>query len=418
MVLAGSQPSWAQSSSVLETPDPHQRFDELRAQAAIGVVTDAVFEQLLELRSDIKLSGSGAELMPVLDDLLNKLWHQRHRVQAPKRPEFSPVQILIAQIQNASHIRLTDISTPAELARFQKHFRQRVLDLAGTPSQVVPLNPEVVSREEREQYWIEELVFTAEPGVLVPAFICIPKDIEFPAPAVLCLHQHAGEYYQGASELLGRNGANPDQALAHELAERGYVTLAIDARGFGRRADDEGELDYYGLALGRPLLGQLLWDDLRSIDYLLSRPEVDDARIGVIGHSMGGVRSLFLAGVDSRIRAAVVSGAYTSYRVLMGLRGGNQPPSTWLPGLLQYGDMEHVLALAIPRPMLLVAAMDDETVPWSPAQQGLTEVRQLYTVAGKSGRLNVLLSLSPQHRFEEKLRNDAYNWLDRKLRSQ
>ncbi len=99
-----------------------------------------------------------------------------------------------------------------------------------------PLDARVVERVEEPRYTREKVWFWSEPHEPVGAYLLLPNGADFPAPAVLCLHQHAGQFHLGKSEPVGLAG-DPDMAYARELAERGYVTITPDFKGFEERRD-------------------------------------------------------------------------------------------------------------------------------------------------------------------------------------
>src|SRR5262249_38340051 len=151
--------------------------------------------------------------------------------------------------------------------------------------------------------------YAVEPGERVPAFVFIPKSGSGKRAAVLCHHQHAGEFQVGKDGPAGL-GSDANQHYAIELARRGYVTLVADALCFNERQDSTGKLkdgDYeryegmYRITEGKTLQGKYVWDARRGLDYLATRPEVDASRIGMIGHSLGGQETLFATAIDTRI---------------------------------------------------------------------------------------------------------------------
>ncbi len=136
---------------------------------------------------------------------------------------------------------------------------------------------------------------------IVTAYLLIPKNLQEKTPGILALHQHNMQYDLGKSEVVGLNG-NPEQAYAHELAQRGYVVLAPDSIGFEERrltifkepASAERYLAMDELLCGRSLLAKILYDNFRSLGILSDLDEVDSERIGCVGHSMGEFKHFIL----------------------------------------------------------------------------------------------------------------------------
>jgi dienelactone hydrolase len=106
------------------------------------------------------------------------------------------------------------------------------------------LNFELIDEVDCGVYLRRKISYSSEAGETIPAFLCIPKNIVGPAPAIYCFHQHAGNWTLGKSEVVGLAGSL-DQAYAQELAERGYITLAPDAICFEERADATAPVQYH-----------------------------------------------------------------------------------------------------------------------------------------------------------------------------
>jgi len=154
--------------------------------------------------------------------------------------------------------------------------RQLTRLLGGFPARD-PLEARVLRREEQPDRIVEWITYEVEPGDVVPAVLLIPRRRTPPLPAVLCHHQHAGQYDLGKSEVLGWAG-NPQQAYAAELCARGYVTLAPDCIGFEERRhprlsgpEYERFLAHELLLKGLTLQGKMIWDVMRAVPL----PEID-----------------------------------------------------------------------------------------------------------------------------------------------
>ncbi len=315
------------------------------------------------------------------------------------------------------HDRLHD-SLPTENALD----RARLLQLLGTmPVSVPPLAAERVERADLGDVVREKVTYAVEPGERVPAFVLLPKSGPARHPAVLCHHQHGGEFQVGKDGPAGL-GADPSQHYALELARRGYVTMVFDALCFNERQDVAGRLkngDYeryeamYRIAEGKSLQGKYVWDARRALDYLETRPEVDATRVGMIGHSLGGQETLFTAAIDTRIRAAASSCGFGSLRTLKRDRI-NHNYALFVPGLANNGDYGAVLALVAPRPFLVVARSEDPIFPKDGIEETVSTARRAYVAAGAADRLATIFEPGA-HAFSPTMRAAAYAWLDRWL---
>jgi dienelactone hydrolase len=251
----------------------------------------------------------------------------------------------------------------------------------------------------------------------VHAYLFLPE-APGPHPAVLCVHQHHRQFHLGKSEPAGLAG-DPEQFYALELVRRGYVTFAPDAIGFEERQDRTlPGVDYERfeatkrLTEGSCLQAKMLWDLMRGLDYLTARREVDPRRIGCLGHSLGGQETLFLCAVDRRVAVGVSSCGFSSYHALFD-GAINHNFAAYVPGLLQYGDLDRVLSLVAPRPFLALAGKDDPIFPLAGVRPTVRAARRAYGGAKERLRLRVFPG---SHGFSAPMRDAAYAWLDRWLR--
>ncbi len=258
------------------------------------------------------------------------------------------------------------------------------------------------------------LRFEAEPDVFVP------RSRVGRGPAVLCLHQHNGQFELGKSEPAGLAG-NPEQFYALELARRGFVTLTFDFLCFEERRYSALEGAAYErfeftrrLVGGSTLQAKMAFDAARALDYLASRPDVDPARIGCIGHSLGGQQTLFTTALDERIAAAVSSCGFASYRAIF-RDAINHNFSAYVPNLLARGDFGAVLSLVAPRPFLVAVGNADRIFPYDGIVESFEAARRVYEENEAGERLE-LIAVDGGHGFTDYLRAKAYAWLERWLR--
>ncbi len=181
------------------------------------------------------------------------------------------------------------------------------------PQPPCSLDPEILGTISRPGYAIERITFQSRPGVRVTANLYRPDPAQQPCPAVLSVHGHWA-------------WARMDphvQPRCIGLAKLGYVVLCVDAFGAGERAIDPGPGTYHGglfgaslLPVGTPLIGLQVNDNRRAVDYLISRPDVDPARLAITGASGGGNQTLYAGATDERLKAVIPVcgvGTYESY---------------------------------------------------------------------------------------------------------
>ncbi|MBA2306997.1 dienelactone hydrolase family protein [Candidatus Dependentiae bacterium] len=293
-------------------------------------------------------------------------------------------------------------------------YKETLLELIGPFPTKVDLNPKVIESTDCVSYIREKVEYTTEANDQVRAYILIPKNLKGPAPAIYCHHQHAGNFRLGKSEMVGLAG-DPDQSLAAELAERGYITFASDAVGFEERnwsEDKSGRAEYFEFATrlvnGNSLLAKNLHDISVGLNYLESRPEVDASRIGFIGHSYGGRMAIWFPVFDKRIKASVSNCGCVNYKDSLSKNVGIQL-SFCIPTIMKYGDTEDVVKMVAPIPLYISATEDDK---WSKGAQ------QLYDYAKPAFFSSELkLKVWPgKHIFTKEMREEAYSFLDKYLR--
>lgn len=301
-----------------------------------------------------------------------------------------------------------------------EHLRDRWQQTLGQFPARAPLDAQVVERVEDDAGVREKVRFRSEPDEVVPAYLFLPKRAIFPAPAVLCLHQHAGQFHLGKSEPAGLAG-NPEMAYGRELAARGYVTIVPDFKGFEERRDPDLEgarFEHYlasrAWVEGHTLQRRHLWDLIRTLDYLTTRPEVDPTRIGCIGHSLGGQEAFMLLATDERIRAGVANCGVGTVRSFFD-RKITHNLSWYLPGFLDLGDTPALLDLIAPRPLFLLAGASDPLFPRDGVEAVIAHATERYRALGAESAFEAFLFESG-HVFPAAHRTRAYGWLDRWLR--
>jgi dienelactone hydrolase len=284
-----------------------------------------------------------------------------------------------------------------------------ILKLLGPFPQRTELNATVLEQEDCGSYIREKVEYSSEEGDRVRAYICLPKDLPTPAPAIFCHHQHHGEFELGKSEVVGLAG-DPDQAYAKELAERGFITFTPDAIAFEER---RGGGEYFELASrlvqGETLMAKVIHDVMVGLDYLTTRSEIDPARIGFIGHSYGGRMALWMPAFDKRIKVSVSNCGCIDYRHSLTHDTGIQMEFC-IPGFMEHHDLEDIIEHFDNCSLLISATTDDK---WSRGYAGL------YDAIVATGQQDVELKVYPgEHVFTPEMRSYAYDFLAKHLKSQ
>jgi pimeloyl-ACP methyl ester carboxylesterase len=248
------------------------------------------------------------------------------------------------------------------------------------------------NEEDRDGYVLETLDLDLNGLEPVPAYFARPKGLSGRGPAVVFNHSHGGGYTIGKKELLeGRSYLQP-QPYAAALTELGCSVLCIDHWVFGERSHTS-EADTFKAMLwqGRVLWGMMVYDSLRAVDYLVSRPDVDPARIGTLGMSMGSTMAWWLAALDERIKATADICCLTESRTLLARKGlAGHGIYYYVPSLLKHFTTADINALIAPRAHLGLAGTKDELTPAEGLDIIDRELKAVYAEMGHPERWTLL----------------------------
>ena len=265
------------------------------------------------------------------------------------------------------------------------------------------LNARTIDKIERKDYVIEKVVFESIPKLYVTGNLYIPKSADFPVPGILRVHGHW--YYAKKSAHV--------QASCIGLVRRGYVVLAIDTFGYGERRVQGSHIDGVWLySVGLTLQGLILWDNIRALDYLMSRDEVDPKRIGVTGASGGGNQTMYLAAIDDRVKVAVpvVSAEVFEDQVVSG-----RCICECIPGMLRFANVPDILSLIAPRPLLIINGIKDRGFTILRARKAFLKIREIYKALGCEDRV-ALVEVYHGHGYYKEMRKAMYTWFDKWLK--
>jgi dienelactone hydrolase len=338
------------------------------------------------------------------------------------------------------------------LSQWQPAARAKIFEhLFYAPPRVAP-QPRLIQRTDKGDYVEEYLTFQTTPDLRVPAYVLLPKQARLPAPGIVALHSHDGIYLWGKEKLVEGAAEHPyltkfkqerygGKSIAGELARQGYVVAAIDMFYWGERRlilDDDPspyrerppsmtdkEVQAFNQRssqneslVGRSLFtagitwpGVVLWDDIRTLDYLAGRPEVDPKRIGCVGLSVGGYRSFLLAALDERIKASVDVGWMTSFGSQIRAHVTNTVGLSFhINGLYRYLDLPDLAALIAPRAALVINGSQDRLFALDGVQAAFEKIGRCYAKAGVPDRQACRLYDAP-HEFNLAMQDEAWKWL-------
>jgi dienelactone hydrolase len=272
--------------------------------------------------------------------------------------------------------------------------------------------------------------YDVEAGERIDAWLLRPRGESPPGgwPAILALHQHAGQYYLGKAEPAGLS-ADSMYHYGLDMCRRGYVVLCPDHLCFEDRRPPEyrrvenAALDgqqYERFEFTRRILAgtclqtKYLHDMTCALDLLEQLPEVNRERLGAIGHSLGGQEALWLAWYDQRVRAAVSSCGFGLIRTI--IRDGiNHNFGLYVPGLLDICDADGLVAEIAPRAFMLTDGEQDLIFPIDGVRGLATTAQAAYARLGVAERFRALL-FPAGHSFPADVKAEAYAFLDEWLR--
>jgi dienelactone hydrolase len=352
-----------------------------------------------------------------------------------------------------------------DLEQWRKQAMEKMLEFVAMPDAGGVPNVTVNKKYVYDGLDIEEISWQLPYGRPTEAILLKPKGAKGPLPAILGLHDHGGNKYLGKRKITRTSDNPPDFVIAHqeqsyeglawanEVAKRGYVVLVHDAFAFASRrvlygdvagvewgpcnvdgksdADPENPAnieaynewaaaheDIMSKSLfcgGTTWPGVFLAEDIKALDVLSNRPDVDAGRIGCGGLSGGGLRTVYLGGTDSRIRCAVCAGFMTTWDDFLLNKSYTHTWMTYTPLLPRYMDFPEILGLRVPLPTMTLNDIDDDLYTMPGMTRADQILKDLYTKAGAGEHYEGRFYPGP-HKLDAEMQKDAFDWFDRWLK--
>lgn len=327
-------------------------------------------------------------------------------------PEFVKAK---AKAQLATRKTAVDaVRTAEDATKRRAYVRRKIMDAIGPFPEKTPLNAKTVAVIDRPDHRVEKVIFESQPGFHVTANLYLPKSGSGPFPAILFPLGH-------------EEGAKSHFAWQHVLisfARRGYVALAWDTIGQGERVQlwdadfkeskvirsttEHTIIGLQNLLVGDALARYTIWDGIRALDYLLSRPEVDKNRVGLTGNSGGGTHTAYIGALEDRIQVAAPSCYLTGWGRLLDTIGPQDAEQCMPPFLADGLDhADFVLAFA-PRPYLVLSAVRD-FFSIQGARATHAEAQRLYDSLGAANKI-AMFEADDGHGYTLPRREAAYRW--------
>jgi dienelactone hydrolase len=348
------------------------------------------------------------------------------------------------------HERWTDVETWRAAAR------ARLMERLAPPA--IEYRPQVTVHGQftYDGLAMEELSWQLPYGPPTQAVFMKPEGATGSLPGVLALHDHGGNKYFGKDKIANRGerrhpvivdhqaGAYGGVAWANQLAKRGYAVLVHDAYAFASRRvrlqdvppairsglplEDDASVEYIQaynrwaaehehvmakslFCAGTTWPGVFLSEDRWGLDALCARPDVDAGRVGVAGLSGGGLRTVFLAGSDPRVRCAVCVGMMTTWRDCLLHKSYTHTWMCYVPLLPNDLDYPEILGLRVPQATLVQNNIEDALFTMPEMKRADQILQAVYDKAGAGDRYRCTFYPGP-HKFELDMQAEAFDWLD------
>lgn len=281
----------------------------------------------------------------------------------------------------------------------------------GFPAEPCDLQAKVVGEFKRDGYRVEKIIIQTRPGVWMTANAYIP-DGDGKRAAVLNVHGH----WKGAKQ-------DPVvQSRCLGLVKLGFFVLAVDAFGAGERGLSKNLGEYHGemvaatlMPVGLPLSGLQVYENMRAVDYLLTRPEVDGTRLGITGASGGGNQTMYAGAYDERFKAVVPVCSVGNYQAYI---GAASCMCEVVPNALTYTEESGLLSLVAPRALMVINATRDAfQFSVGEAQKSIAVAQHVFRLYGKAGNISHDIFESP-HDYGKAMREAMYGWMTLHLKGE
>lgn len=350
--------------------------------------------------------------------------------------------------------------TREDLDAWRSRARSRLHECLLQPDTGRVPTAEVQHQLEYDGLHVEHLKWALPYGPETEAYFLKPIGAKGKLPAILALHDHGGNKYFGARKIAQisdqvhplmrthRDHYYGGVSWANELAKRGFAVLIHDAYAFGSRRvrvadlppvlrkelaevnpESEAEIKAYNefasdhehimakslFSAGTTWPGVFTAEDQRALDYLCSRPDVDADRVGCGGLSGGGLRTVFLAGLDDRIRCACCVGMMSTWRDYLLNKCHTHTWMCYIPGIALDLDYPEVLALRVPRPTLVLFDKEDQLFTLPEMERADRILNEVHAKAGAADRYKGSFYPGP-HKFDLPMQAEAFDWFERWLK--
>lgn len=421
----------------------------------------------LEDRRDFLASTAALGMLPLLSNAIQA----EETATATAPPDISGKKSLIGDYGSWAAGLANDppqlsfrLNRWSDVDAWRKAARSKAGELIASPPIEGDQNVKLVDKFQFDGLEMERLSWQLPYGRETQAVLLKPKSAAGPLPAILGLHDHGGNKYFGHRKITRSSSSQHPLVLEHqrdyyggrawanEIAKRGYVVLVHDTFTFASRrvlfqdmaeipwgpcktegmSDDAPEspesIKTYNdwaaahehvmakslFCAGTTWPGVFLAEDQAALSVLSSRSDVDEDRIGCAGLSGGGLRTVYLGGLDSRIKCAVCVGFMSTWNDFLLNKSYTHTWMTYAPLLPKYLDFPEVLGLRVPLPTMTLSCNDDALYTLPEMKRADKILQDVYKKAGASERYSGRF-YAGGHKFDQQMQLDAFDWFDRWL---
>jgi len=309
---------------------------------------------------------------------------------------FDPV-LFTRKLYESAPLKMTfRAETRKQGEAWQKSLRLKLTELlGGFPPRRAPLEHQTLEVRDFPAYRRERFVFQSRPGLFMLGYLLTPRESKPPHAAMVCIPGHG----RGVDDIVGIDADGHDRTnkegyqhdFAIQVVEHGMAAVAIEPLAFGCRRDPltrkhGAEASACqpsagaALLLGQTMIGWRVYDVMRTIDWIETRPELDAHRVGCMGISGGGTCTTFATALEPRIRTALISGYLNMFRD--SIFSLSHCIDNYVPGILNWAEMYDVAGLIAPRPLFVESGAKDDIFPIEASNASFARVKKVYEVFG------------------------------------
>lgn len=348
----------------------------------------------------------------------------------------------------------------ADLTKWQQEAHAKTLSLLGVPEVKPAAKPIVHKQYIYDGLQVEEISWQLAYGRPTSALVLKPAGATGKLPGILAFHDHGGNKYLGTRKITRTADQQHPAVAAHqlesyegtawanEIAKRGYVVLVPDAFPFASRRvmladvpqnmrngltdenpEEPDHINAYNkwaaehehimakslFSAGLTWPGVFWAEDSVALDILCARPDVNATAVGCGGLSGGGMRTVFMGGLDPRIKCAVCVGFMTTWKDFVLYKSFTHTWMTYVPILPQFLDFPEILGLRVPLPTMVLNDSNDDLYTLPEMEAANRILKEIYTKAGMQDRYQCNFYPGP-HKFDKAMQQDAFNWFDKWLK--